>query len=321
MCCSVVALDAGGFNMDGLTHLNQFMNIATAKEKRKKTMDTTNHHHHSPWSSGSGSTSPLPSMTTGQQTIPNRLNLFDKSYSGGSTCSLGSSPGTDGGSNKHFLTGQTSLTVPDLNLPVPLTSSGSGKVNRSTSPFNFKSGRNKTTKKDKKKLEKQSNCLEEPRSSNSHRLLSLSSSQSSYGTSLEGGDPAEPSKPEPAKPSTKNPFKEFRRKRKDHPFSLSLMRKKSTEKQHHEIPCTASTVGHLLHPDSSLTSSFGDNLSAPDGTSPPCGGSSPRSLSRSPPSPSPSSQCKCRRCSILHLEECEPKEMNALFKFLRKSKV
>ena len=48
----------------------------------------------------------------------------------------------------------------------------------------------------------------------------------------------------------------------------------------------------------------------------------------SPKSPiSPSSigatgnQCRCRRCSLLPLEECEPKEVSALFKFLRKSKV
>ncbi|CAB4062232.1 unnamed protein product [Lepeophtheirus salmonis] len=31
--------------------------------------------------------------------------------------------------------------------------------------------------------------------------------------------------------------------------------------------------------------------------------------------------CKCRRCSLFPLEECEPKEVSALFKFLRKSKV
>ena len=42
----------------------------------------------------------------------------------------------------------------------------------------------------------------------------------------------------------------------------------------------------------------------------------------SPTSPSPSSaSCRCRRCSLLPLEECEPKEVSALFKFLRKRKV
>ena len=36
---------------------------------------------------------------------------------------------------------------------------------------------------------------------------------------------------------------------------------------------------------------------------------------------SPSSPCRCRRCSLLPLEECEPKEVSALFKFLRRRKV
>lgn len=222
----------------------------------------------SPWSSGSGSTSPL----------PNRLSLFDKSYSGGSTNSLGSSPGAE----IRTLPTQASLTVPDLNLPPK-------KVNRSTSPFHFgRTGRGK----EKKKLEKQPYCLDEP----------CLSSQSSLGTSSFEQDPLQNSSENTEKKSF------FRRKRRSSPFSLNLMRsKKSSEKQ--DIPCTANTS--LLHPDGSFSTSFGD-----------CSPTSPgarRSMSRSPPSPA--SQCKCRRCSILHLEECEPKEMNALFKFLRKSKV
>ena len=48
-------------------------------------------------------------------------------------------------------------------------------------------------------------------------------------------------------------------------------------------------------------------------------GTSPEA--RSPRSPVSPGQCKCRRCSFLPLEECEPKEVSALFKFLRKSKV
>ena len=83
-------------------------------------------------------------------------------------------------------------------------------------------------------------------------------------------------------------------------------RKSSAEKS--DIPCTASSNNHL-HPDLSYDSGF----------SPPR-----RHQSRSPPSPGSAGgggHCKCRKCSILHLEECEPKEMNALFKFLRKSKV
>ena len=60
--------------MDGLVHLESYIN--SSEEKRKKAMGDQN----KSWSSGgSGSTSPL----------PNRLSLFDKSYSGGSTNSLG----------------------------------------------------------------------------------------------------------------------------------------------------------------------------------------------------------------------------------------
>ena len=95
--------------MDGLVHLESYIN--SSEEKRKKAME-----NRSPWSSGSGSTSPL----------PNRLSLFDKCNSGGSTNSLGSSPGTE----VRTLTNQSSLTVPDVNIT---------KVNRSTSPFHFRS--------------------------------------------------------------------------------------------------------------------------------------------------------------------------------------
>ena len=52
--------------MDGLMNLESYMN-STSQERRKKAMEIR-----SPWSSGSGSTSPLPT----------RLSLFDKSYSG-----------------------------------------------------------------------------------------------------------------------------------------------------------------------------------------------------------------------------------------------
>lgn len=265
--------------MDGLVHLESYMTNSSSshQERRKKAMEIR-----SPWSSGSGSTSPL----------PNRLSLFDKSYSGGSTNSLGSSPGAE----IKTLTNQCSLTVPDLNLP-----SASKKVtHRATSPFHFHRGR-----KEKKKLEKQPYCLDEP------TLMSISS-QSSVGTSFEQeNSETEQNKKSSASAASGGAGKSsfFRRKRKgSSPFSLNLMRnKKSSEKQ--EIPCTANNSS-LLHPDGSFSTSFGDC-----GTSPPMR----RSMSRSPPSPA--SQCKCRRCSILHLEECEPKEMNALFKFLRKSKV
>ena len=190
-------------------------------------------------------------------------------------------------------------------------------VHRSTSPFRF------GNRKEKKKLEKQKGLDE---ASSPNRLFASISPQSSTGTSFENLDPnldPSPSATTADPPlgagttasassskKTKNPFKEFRKK--PSPFSLNLIRsKKSSDK---DIPCTASSTGGytanhhsgFLHPSDSL--GWSDS-----GTSPP--GSR---LSRSPPSPS---QCKCRRCSILHLEECEPKEMNALFKFLRKSKV
>ena len=40
------------------------------------------------------------------------------------------------------------------------------------------------------------------------------------------------------------------------------------------------------------------------------------------PAHSPTSPgCRCRRCSLLTLDECDAKEVNSLFKFLRKRKV
>ncbi len=280
--------------MESLTQLDKV--ISNAQEKRKN-MERASR---SPWSStGStcGSTSPLPAGNSNSG--GKKYNPFEKSLSGSSIGS-GSSPGTN--ECKTFLTGQASLTVPEVNLPA-------GKVTRSTSPFSFK--RITGDKKDKKKLEKQSKALDEGPSP----LMSLSSA-SSIGTSFENnGEAAASATSEAAtststspKPTSSNPFKEFRKKRKENPFSLNLMRKKSSEK---EIPCTANS----LHPDSS----FGGSGELFLGTSPPGSASGWRSSSRSPPSPN--SGCKCRRCSILHLEECEPKEMSALFKFLRKSKV
>ena len=38
-------------------------------------------------------------------------------------------------------------------------------------------------------------------------------------------------------------------------------------------------------------------------------------------SPTASPGCRCRRCSLLPLDECDPKEVSSLFKFLRKRKV
>ena len=274
-------------NMDGLTQLEQFMmnnSTNSASEKRKKAME-----NRSPCSSGSGSTSPLPN---------NRLSLFDKSHSGGSINSLGSSPGAE----VKVLTGQSSLTVPDF-LPAPT------KVNRSTSPFRF------GTRKSGKKLEKQRGLDEATSPARSPSKYFSISPQSSVGYSsfenleAETGNVPLDSGSGSGNKKTKNPFKEFRKKPGSSPFSLNLMRSKKSSEKLHDIPCTAnhySGNSGYLHPTDSI-GGFGDS-----GTSP------PNRMPRTPPSPS---QCKCRRCSILHLEECEPKEMNALFKFLRKSKV
>ena len=85
-------------------------------------------------------------------------------------------------------------------------------------------------------------------------------------------------------------FKDFRKRSKE---SLSFRRRKRRQEP--------------MSLDSSMLS-----VNHPYSTTP----TSPRS----PCSPS-GSQCRCRRCSLLPLEECEPKEVSALFKFLRKSKV
>lgn len=89
-------------------------------------------------------------------------------------------------------------------------------------------------------------------------------------------------------------FKDFKKRSKE---SLSFRRRK----RHHE-PISLDTSTSML------------SVNHPYST-----GASPASP-RSPISPS-AVQCRCRRCSLLPLEECEPKEVSALFKFLRKSKV
>ena len=86
-------------------------------------------------------------------------------------------------------------------------------------------------------------------------------------------------------------FKDFRKRSKE---SLSFRRRKRRQEP--------------MSLDSSMLS-----VNHPYATTP----TSPRS----PCSPSTPGQCRCRRCSLLPLEECEPKEVSALFKFLRKSKV
>ena len=92
-------------------------------------------------------------------------------------------------------------------------------------------------------------------------------------------------------------FKDLRKKGKD---SLSFRR---TNKHHTTVDAAGGAPGN----DNFLGISYHSAGTSPEARSP-----------RSPVSPG---QCKCRRCSFLPLEECEPKEVSALFKFLRKSKV
>ena len=222
------------------------------------------------------------------------------------------------------VTSQSSLTVPDVVSSQP----GPGKVNRATSPLNFKA---RLKKRREKKLEKQGHlsddmgCSEDhPEGANpfkSHQATNLPSplviSSTNTGSGGSGGGS-----------SHKGKFKELRKKSKESVFSLSFSRKnsKGPSSSHHQacdhnqVPCvhgqapgTGGCSSNSLSPRSRSGDSFQfDSLSPYPGTSPEL---------RSPRSPTSPGQCRCRRCSLLPLEECEPKEMNALFKFLRKSKV
>ena len=225
-------------------------------ERRKLSME-----NRSPWSSEStGSTSPLPVT---QDRPKFRL---EKSGSGGSTCSLGSSPGASFNS---------SLTVPDYN---PTGCPQASKPTRSTSPFNIKA---RVKRRREKRLEKQANLtigLED-----GHQLHP---DMQYMATSPNGASEHAKEKPTPS-----FRFKDIRKRSKE---SLSFRRNKNH---------TTVDVG-------------GDHLLSINAHS---AGTSPEA--RSPRSPVSPGQCKCRRCSLLPLEECEPKEVSALFKFLRKSKV
>ena len=251
------------------------------EERRRKTME-----NRSPWSSAgsTGSTSPLPGPA-------NRFRL-DKSGSGGSTCSLGSSPGTATPGGGSFI----SLTVPES---VP------GKVTRSTSPFNFKA---RVRRRKEKKLEKQANIPDTDHPLNMFKQNSLSPCPSFDNV----GPPMSVVPPSPTPSSNENGTKEktsrlydLRKKsRESSPFSLNFRR---ALKSPGHSECTAGLL------TSRSRSGECESLSPGRGPSP---------ENRSPRSPaSPGVPCKCRRCSLLPLEECEPKEMSALFKFLRKSKV
>ena len=92
-------------------------------------------------------------------------------------------------------------------------------------------------------------------------------------------------------------FKDFRKRSKE---SLSFRRRKRRQEP--------------MSLDSSMLSVNHPYATTPTSPRSPCSPSGSQC-------PSMSRQCRCRRCSLLPLEECEPKEVSALFKFLRKSKV
>ena len=143
------------------------MDQLCSENKRKAYLQETNR---SPWSSEStnSSSSPLPSAcalnransggSSGQGPTCNTCRFpQDRSFwSGGSTCSLGSSPGAS------F---NASLTVPDYNACCPMVVPNPGnrpcqsgappsKPERSPSPFNIKA---RVRRRRQKRMERQSN--------------------------------------------------------------------------------------------------------------------------------------------------------------------
>ena len=105
-------------------------------------------------------------------------------------------------------------------------------------------------------------------------------------------DDAEHHHPQKVEKSNSFRFKDFRKRSKE---SLSFRRRKRKQ----EPMSLDSSMLAVNHP-------YSIHSTTPTSPRSPC---------------SPSGQCRCRRCSLLPLEECEPKEVSALFKFLRKSKV
>jgi len=168
------------------------------------------------------------------------------------------------------------------------------KVSRSTSPFSF--GRSR--KQWGKKLEKQSQIPDE--------FLNATSPLSIAPGGYHASCPRERS----SSSSNKDRFAEFRRKSKasasslkESALSLTFIRSKSREHVHQCSQNSLSPKSGEYILESSR--SFGGLSTSPQDKCP-----------RSPTSPG----CRCRRCSLLPLEDCEPKEVSALFKFLRKRK-
>ena len=95
------------------------------------------------------------------------------------------------------------------------------------------------------------------------------------------------------------------------PDSLSFSRKPRSAPSQTSLPATSPAK-----PDSFP----GFELSSPTRGSPPCHQTLSCSLEGSR-SPGTIHGCRCRRCSLLPLDDCEPKEVSALFRFLRRRKV
>ncbi len=160
-----------------------------------------------------------------------------------------------------------------------------------------------------------------------------------------GGGAASPSVHLSTSPSQK--FREFRKKsRESNPFSLYFRKNSgSSGKEHHHSGGERKTkrrsflANARLSPRSSCEDGGGGAGSSRQSSAEGPTASSSSSNYLTPqqaafaaagipgggggcvlPS-SPDRHCRCRRCSLLPLEECEPKEVSMLYRFLRKSKV
>ena len=139
------------------------MDSMSSEGKRKNYPPDNNR---SPWSSEStnSSTSPLPmasalgaGLNTSNTVLinPNRFHFEHSFGSGGSTCSLGSSPGASFSSSlivPDNISGCQKLVPTHSTQACPSGSSLSKAANRSTSPFNLKA---RVRRRREKRLEKQ----------------------------------------------------------------------------------------------------------------------------------------------------------------------
>ena len=248
--------------------------------------------------SGSSSLPPL---------SPKSSHRLDKSFSGGSTCSSqGYGPSCAAGN------GSGSLSTSATNLTVPDTMPGGGqKVSRSTSPLSFTA---RLRRRKEKKLQKQEHLGDD--------MNYLTCGPSS--TEDLAASPGSLAPTSSSSSSTTSKLKQFRKKSwENNPFALSFRKGGSNSAAKDLPPCPNSlsprSAGESFPFDQCLSPRAG---MSPEGRSPRTPTSPGGGLLSAQSSSQGSQQCKCRRCSLLPpLDDCEPKEMSALFKFLRKSKV